>query len=467
MAVIIGLMLLYIAINLVDAPKPLLDLGEGIDTSSLEALSETLYGKADFGKENGYYRLWTLTSPLDEDIDSEETLFTFQRMHDPNEDHLKYCREYIKKTDNWGVKGDFTGFYKKYMDKRRAILEKSAVFETWSGASTREWTQMIKTHKDAVHELRDLYSPFLERYQKMMDSPYFKDFTFPGYESTIPNLLAYLHIARLYNVVYMQVALENGDWETAVDRILANIDFSKKVVRNHRTLILNLVAKAMIRESAHALVALMNEPEFPQQLYRTVADGLPPIGHEDFGAWRSLSMEGYITSNSVEGGFFKQENRTRRYYYDYFETLTKNEKTPPYKWGKLPTDLSFTNGIFWWLQNPAGKLAFETFIKKKSVGNLNVVTFKSYAVKAAYDMTRIAAELHMNYIPGKPVQEILNSLEIYKTWIDDCSGKPYKWHEQKQVLYGIGTDRDDDDGKFDLKTTDTDFAIPIVLFIKD
>lgn len=468
LAVIVGLAVLYILFNMVDAPKPVLNIGEGIDDTSLETMSDTLYGLPDFGKENGYFQLWTLTAPLDVDIQSEETLFKFRRMHDPGEkDHLKYCNEYASRDENWRVKGDFRGFFKKYMDKRKQILKNSAVFDTWSGASTREWTQLIKTHKDAVHELRDLYAPFLERYQKMMESKYFKDFTYPHHESTIPNLLAYLQVAKLYNTAYMQEALENGQWENAVARILDNIQFSKRVVRGHRTLILNLVAKALIRESAHALVALMNEPEFPKELYKTVVDGLPPMGHEDFAAFNSLAIEGYMTANSVEGGFLKQQNRTRRYYYDFVETLAGNEKTPPYKWDKLPTDLSYKNGIFWWLQNPRGKSHFEIFIKKREVSNLNVVTFKSYGVKASYDMACIAAELHLNYVPGKPVQEILDSLEIYKTRIDDCSGKPYKWNEQKQVLYGIGTDRDDDGGKFNLKTTDTDYAIPVVLFIKD
>ncbi len=346
-------------------------------------------------------------------------------------------------------------------------MKNSANFDSWAGDSIRGWTQLIKTHKDAVHQLRDLYAPFLLRYRKMMDSPYFKDFTYPHMKSTIPNLLAYIHIAKLYNVANMQDALEDGAWETAVNNIIANTDFSKRVVRGHRTLILNLVGKAMIRESVNALVALMNEPEFPQELYSRVAEGLPPIGYEDFGAWRSLAVEGFMTVSSIEGGFLKQKNRTRNYYCDFVETLVNNERTSPYKWTKLPGDLRAKKGIFWWLQNPRGKIQFDNYVTQKSANNLAVVIFKSYAAKAAYDLTRISAELHMNYIPGKPVQEILDGLDVYKTWLDDGSGKHYKWNEEKQILYGFGSDRDDDGGKMDLKTTDTDIATPVVLFIKD
>jgi hypothetical protein len=80
---------------------------------------------------------------------------------------------------------------------------------------------------------------------------------------------------------------------------------------------------------------------------------------------------------------------------------------------------------------------------------------------------KISAELHLNYDPDKPVQEILNSLESYKL-LDPCSGKPYKWNDEKQLLYSIGTDRKDNGGETNLyhKIEGTDFAIPVILYLK-
>ncbi|UCH98001.1 MAG: hypothetical protein JSV88_14425, partial [Candidatus Aminicenantes bacterium] len=93
--------------------------------------------------------------------------------------------------------------------------------------------------------------------------------------------------------------------------------------------------------------------------------------------------------------------------------------------------------------------------------------FKSYMKKAVYDMVRISAELHLKYDPDKPVQEILNGLEAYKT-LDPCSGKPYKWNDEKQLLYSIGTDRVDNAGETNIyrKIAGSDYAIPVILYLR-
>jgi hypothetical protein len=89
---------------------------------------------------------------------------------------------------------------------------------------------------------------------------------------------------------------------------------------------------------------------------------------------------------------------------------------------------------------------------------------KSYYLKTIYDMTRISAELHLKYTPGKPVEETLKEVETYRTLMDPCSGKPYIWDGKKQVLYSPGTDRDDDGAKgFRVTSWDADFVLPVVL----
>ena len=79
----------------------------------------------------------------------------------------------------------------------------------------------------------------------------------------------------------------------------------------------------------------------------------------------------------------------------------------------------------------------------------------------------ISAELHLHYDPDKPVQEILNSLESYKV-LDPCSGKPYKWNDEKQLLYSIGIDREDNGGITNPYpgSVGVDFALPVILYLK-
>jgi hypothetical protein len=51
--------------------------------------------------------------------------------------------------------------------------------------------------------------------------------------------------------------------------------------------------------------------------------------------------------------------------------------------------------------------------------------------------------------------------------VDPCSGKPYIWNQQKQVLYSFGIDRDDDGGNYNKNTLDTDIPIPVILYIRN
>ncbi len=82
-----------------------------------------------------------------------------------------------------------------------------------------------------------------------------------------------------------------------------------------------------------------------------------------------------------------------------------------------------------------GKILFEI-----AVSNPMPLLSKSYQTRVYYEMTRILAELHMNYSTGKGVVYSLKELESYKTH-DPCSGKPYAWDNTKKILYSIGTDR--------------------------
>lgn len=461
--VVLVLGVIYVGFNRIDAPPARFDVGEDLDTSSFQNLAHSIWSKPSFDKTNGYYRMWSLSEAEDTDIESEELLVKYRRMHDPQYDNEKYIQEWIADENKWSYRKKYKGLANKYSQKRNEILKRSGKFDSWGGSSIRDWAQMILSQKESVLELKSLYQFFLDRYQKLVDCEFFEDFTIIRYDSTIPNLLLWLHVGKLYNTVHMLDALE-GNWEKGVSHLLDHLEFTKKTLRTSRTIILNLVGKALMRETLCGLVSLMNEPEFPKSLYKKVIKGLPPITYEEYGT-RGLIIEGFSVSQVKKKHLLLQKNRTQQYFYDYFAGVVNSEKIPPYQWKAHPKEkMNVRAGWFWWLQNPAGKLLLD---KNPATNSLFTVVHKSYWLKTVYDMTRIAAELHLNYVPGKPVQEILNNIPTYRSWIDPCSGKPYIWNQQKQILYSIGVDRDDDGGEINHKSLDTDYDIPIVLYIRN
>jgi hypothetical protein len=159
--------------------------------------------------------------------------------------------------------------------------------------------------------------------------------------------------------------------------------------------------------------------------------------------------------------FFLQENRTVGYMNRFIKKIKYLDETPPHRWqtGSTVTLTGIVKApeVFSWLINPAGKSIYHSYRYKY----FNMIS-QAHQTRALYDLVRISAEFHLEDNPGEPVEEVLERLAAYKT-IDRCSGKPYKWNPQKRILYSIGTDRRDNGGVMDCKTTTSDFALPVRL----
>jgi hypothetical protein len=476
--ILLALFVSYIVFNQFDAGPAVFDVGkEGLKTTSLPELLQSIFKPPSFDKTNGYYRLWTLTEPAGVDIESDDVLLRYRRLHDPQFDTEKYVKEWNNSGDAWNIDKNDKGNYKELYAKWKAGLEKSSDWTTPPTDIQEDWGKVILEEKSHLLEMKSEFQLILDRYRKLIDTEFFEDFTLVTrdslvlYKSPVPNLLAWLHAAKLYVAVNMLDAME-GNWEQGVSNILAHIAFNKKAVRTSRTLIVNLIGKACVRMSLQALDSLMNRKECPKEVFQQVIDGLPPIAQEEFGNSNQLLAEGFSISQSPlkESGLFFQPNRTQQYYYDFFARLYIADITPPYQWKFNPLETQpVVKGLFWWLQNPSGKLKFQAFHSEKVGYNLFVASFKGYAVKTFYDMTRIAAALHLNYTPGTPIKEILNGLDIYKELLDPCSGNPYIWNEEKQILYSIGFDKVDNGGGDTTRYKQiegVDFAIPVVLYLK-
>lgn len=469
--ILIGLFLVWTLFNLIsDAPEPVFDVGMKLDTSSVVNLLNDLYPPIPVNKNNGYYRLLTLTEPPGTDIESEEILNKYRKLHDPETTTLQTIKEWTNSDKN-PKKGIF---FKELRKKRSKILKKS---KSWVDApfwTNQDWAQLIWENRETVIELQDVFQLLLDRYQKVIECDHFMDFTLVvveknkiNFNAHIPNLLAWLAAAKQYHASNILIAMQ-GEWTKGTNRILDHLDFAKKAVKGSRTLISNLVGKAVLKMSLFALASLMNQPNCPEEIFQNIHDRLTPIKYEEFGSRIPLLAESFSLSQVKSGFPLLQKNRTKKYFYDHLIKQLNCEKTPPHMWDSSATEPNkVKNGFFWWIQNPLGKIRFNKVATSMSIVNLSTVILKSHHTKTIYDMTRISAELHLKCNSQQSVQENLNALTTYRSLLDPCSGKPYKWHGKKQMLYSYGADRDDDGGKEGPITSwDADFFLPVILYVK-
>jgi hypothetical protein len=268
------------------------------------------------------------------------------------------------------------------------------------------------------------------------------------------------------------MAAQNGKAPEAAAHLLRHLSFAKRVIPNCRLLITNLIAKAVARMSIWALNNIMNQKDCPPEVFALVYENTKSISIDEFGSKIPFMCETQIPMEPGSG-FFKrilnwllfQKNRSANYRLRNMERYSAMEQTSPYQWSSEPLDLKpFASGPFWWLQNPMGKI----YLDSLTMENFIVVIYKSYALKATYDMLHIAADLHRSFDPKRSLQAQLNDLPSYRELPDPCSGKPYVWNEAKQILYSIGIDRRDNQGDTrDYQVVhDSDYTMPVVLFVK-
>lgn len=452
--VLVGLIVLYIGINLFD-----------------EGLRPGIYTEKDllpvsFDKSNGFYILWGLSEPGDVEVQSEAYTREIRKLFEPGSQR----DQHVKNFNSSNYKKNF-GPYAKAIRKI-----------TFPRSFQEDWNSVIIPQSKEVEEAREACSLLLRRYENLIAAPTFEDFTTPGFSSPIPNLLAWLMTARLYTAVQTSEAVK-GKWEASVQALLNHINFGKKAISHSRMIIGNLIGKAVTDISLQGLVSILNHPECPGSVYPKVLAGLPYLKYEEYGTrdafiGECLSCFAIIdTTGSADiinhgGGFhfvqilpktpFLKKNQTKNYFFDFYSLLIAAEEQEPYQWNrstvKEAKEFLKTKGAFWWLRNPLGKLIFDI-----AIPDMTLTVFKSYRTRAYYEMTRILAELHLKYSPEKPVEDILKELESYKS-LDPCSGKPYVWGPFKKVLYSIGTDGVDNGGVEKLnQEKGTDVVIPVVL----
>lgn len=440
---------LFFVVNQVDTGKP-------ADMFTQEDLVP-----ATFDKSNGFYRLWTLGEPIDTDVESEAVINKYRKLFDPGFDNERFLKRFDHRA------------YKRETSK---ITEKIRVdIETNTGIRPDIW-KYLSSPKTNIEKLKQDHSILLERYQELIDTPIVEDFSpLIRWDQPIFNHLTWLRISKLYVAVNALDAI-NGQWEQGAANLLAHTAFARKTVNGSRFLITNLIGKAAASFSLQMLVALMNRDDCPREVYNQILQGLPPLEPGDFGTknsfiYETLAFDQYLETGIIEeihlrGDFFNhithklftQKNRTLKHFYQHIKKVIYYDTTLPFQWESEIPKVRKSKRAFWWFFNPGGKQILDQWYS-----SYHSIILKTYKVRTFYEMTRICAELYLKDDPTKPAAEVLKQLDTYNKTIDPCSGKPYAWNPQKQVLYSIGTDRNDDNGRYDSTTLDTDFAVPVRL----
>ena len=435
----------------------------------LEFTNEGKLVAADYRDGNGFFTLWTLVEPQGVDVNAAEVIAPYRKLFDPRNADAA-IRDF-----------DAKGYHKKGKDIARRWQEYLKTKGKWAQFPIMKGTEWIAKVRQAQKEIRSLEMEFgyiLARYRRMMENPFFKDLTIARPDSPVPNLLVWLRIAKLYNAVQILDALD-GNWDAAASNLLDQLQSARKVVKGSRTLIANLVAKAEFRIACEALAALMSEPGCPDTVFTAILDRTPPLEFFEYGSlplvheyrfrseynwnrFRRLEKRSFLSS--LWFTLFTQPNRTRNERDRIIAGIIKSERLEPCRWEKSPFDVPEVKRGWWWLRNPGGKVLLDQFFHVGG-NSLATVILKSYRTRATFEMLRISAELHLKYVPEKPVEEILKTLESYRV-MDPCSGEPYRWDDKKQVLYSIGTDRKDDGGRNQREDRSGDFPLQVILYIR-
>ncbi len=444
--IILLLLIFYVIINLDQEENP------------AQYTAEDLL-PASFDYDNGYYKLWALCEPPGTDITSEAVLLKYRRLNDPSLN----VREHTKEWQENDIGGKLWKGIEEHIKMPRISFPRvytADLFENFKEAFPR-----IDASKERMGFL-------FERFRDIFDSERVEEFALPRFDTLVPRYLVMMRMSHYYATYHLKQALE-GKWAESAQAFLAQVRFGSRFVPAARLAMSKMVVQAVQKHALHALNSLMNHPGCPAEVIRTIRESLPPIEYRHFGN-SNLMIAEYIAASTqvdevyrdIKSDFFSRlqfhPNRTKRYVFDYISQMKRYDGTPPYRWDKTLDELEFIpfkKGIAMVLRNLGGKVAANIMMPS----HFRVLIVKSYIFKVLYDMTAIAAELHLAYTPGEDPETVLRGLESYKR-LDPFSGKPYRWHKEKGWLYSWGIDGKDNDGNFKATTfDDSDIAVACIL----
>ncbi|NIM17357.1 MAG: hypothetical protein GTO45_35575, partial [Candidatus Aminicenantes bacterium] len=170
-----------------------------------------------------------------------------------------------------------------------------------------DWCEEVLSIRSGLSPLDPDLQVLYNRFRMMIYSPVFEDFICLDADAPLPNLLAWLHAAKLYTAVNMLKALE-GDWENGVGNLLDEVDFGKRAVKSSRFLIVNLISKAIMHLPLQAVGSLMNRRDCPTAVYEMVLKRTPALTYEEYGTHNSFICEVVaFTFHYIENAYFQRK----------------------------------------------------------------------------------------------------------------------------------------------------------------
>jgi hypothetical protein len=337
-----------------------------------------------------------------------------------------------------------------------------------------------------------------------LETEIFRDFTQPGRDFPLNNLILINNSCRLFLAVNLIEAME-GRWREAIDAIARNIELGRRIIGGSRVYRVHQLGRNLIDHSLRSACSLMNRGDFPRELYSHLLSRLPLLPVAEFGTlpvidfeFRNFSMSiermkrenridpfmlkdyfgnsvGFYTiERLINGGqwqagkvinpvlsLFLKKNQTLDLYATFWDRVRWLELHPPYQWqsGLNDSHSNSTGRPFWWMRNAFGKMLVRSAIPFPWVA-LNHHVYLTHMLKVRYDLTRILAEWHSRWIPGGNPITILKSVNAFRQ-PDPFSGGSYRLNREKMVIYSVGVDRKDDGGEEQLNYfRGSDIAVP-------
>jgi len=355
------------------------------------------------------------------------------------------------------------------------------------------------------------FAPLLPRFQRLLDAGEIMDFTPLGRECPTRSLKLAIHAAKLFSAGRVLAALD-GRWQEAANGLLQELEAGLRLIAGGRTIQVNALGRTMVELALRSLASLLNRRECPLACVRLVQERLPDRPIAFFGTaaardfhWRSFrasviriknerivdpfllkdffrepaafyALERFVaisgprifTAAHALAAFFLKENETSAMMRDYWDGIGRLEQVPPWKWGETAGTAARRGrgpgpgAALWWLRNPLGKMMVRSAIPFHWPIVRNFVQ-RGHETKARYDLVRVLVRARLEAAPGEGLEEAgLRRLLATADERDPYSGRPFLFSRARAVVYSIGADGVDDDGRERPELwRDSDIAVPI------
>ena len=363
---------------------------------------------------------------------------------------------------------------------------------------------------DAIQEQRLRFAVPLQRYGQVVRAAVLADFTPLGWDFPARSFLLAPHAAKLFAASRILAAID-GDWLPACAELFSAQAAGFKLIASGRTLTVNRLGKTMVELTLRALASLLNRRDCPPAVARFVLDQLPLRPGREFGtqaardfAWMSFdralervreekvidpsllkdyfreparffALERFVAISGPRffatvhalAAFFLKKNESTAGLRAFWDHVGRLEETPPALWGegprpavRLAADLAA--GPFWWLRNPLGKMMVRSAVPY-TWPVLQHYVYRSHGLKVRYDLVRLLAEARLKAGPGGSLSgaELADLLRTAAER-DPFSNGPYLFNPVSGMLYSVGPDGRDDNGReMPAAFKDSDIAVPI------